>query len=147
MSIWHKFLYRIGLRPTPGPRKYEITEPLQVSLKTISQIAQHEGRPENDLLPEILAAGLNRYATNNRLWKAWESLTPREQEATALVCLGFSNGQIATRMGITEAGVKFHLSKVYSKCRVKNRAKLRQKFDGWDFSRFDPPKRWYHQVK
>src|SRR5215210_2487175 len=106
MSIWHRLLYWIGLRPTPGPRKYEIAEPLQVSLKTL---AQHEGRPEHDLLPDILAAGLTQYSTNDRLWKKWESLTPREQEATAFVCLGYSNGQIAFRMGITEAGVKFHL--------------------------------------
>jgi DNA-binding CsgD family transcriptional regulator len=138
-------MYWIGLRPNPGPRKYEIAETIQVSLK---KIAQHEGRPENDLLPELLAAGLTQYSTNDRLWKTWESLTPREQEATALVCLGFSNGQIAARMGITEAGVKFHLGNVYSKCRVKNRAKLRQKFAGWDFSLFTrSSKRGYHQVR
>jgi DNA-binding CsgD family transcriptional regulator len=121
------------LRPTPGPRTYEIAEPLQVSLTTI---AKHEGRPEHDLLPDILAAGLTEYVTNDRLWQKWESLTPREQEATALVCLGFTNGQMAFRMGNTEAGVKFHLRNVYSKLEVKNRNKLRQIFAGWDFSEF-----------
>jgi DNA-binding CsgD family transcriptional regulator len=131
MSIWQRLLYWIGLRPTPGPRKYEITETLQISLKTI---AQHEGRPEHDLLPDILAAGLTQYSTNDRLWKKWESLTPREQEATASVCLGFTNGQMAARMGITEAGVKFHLRNVYAKFEVKNRSKLRQLLAGWDFS-------------
>ena len=131
MSLWQRLLYWIGLRPTPGPRKYEIAEPLQVSLKTL---AEHEGRPEHDLLPDILAAGLTQYSTNDRLWKKWESLTPREQEATALVCLGFTNGQIASRMGITLAGVKFHLRNVYLKFEVQNRTKLRQTLSGWDFS-------------
>ena len=131
MSIWQRLLYWIGLRPTPGPRMYEIAETLQVSLTTI---AKHEGRPEHDLLPDILAAGLTEYVTNDRLWIKWESLTPREQEATALVCLGFTNGQMAIRMGVTEATVKFHLRNVYSKFDVKNRAKLRQIFAGWDFS-------------
>ena len=133
MSIWQRLLYWIGLRSDPGPRKYEVAAPLQVSLTTL---AKHEGRPENELFPEIVAAGLTQYSTNDRVWKKWESLTPREREATALVCLGFTNGQIAARMGITEAGVKFHLRNVYSKFEVKNRIMLGQTFAGWDFSYF-----------
>jgi len=43
MSIWQRLLYLIGLRPNPGPRTYEISESLQVTLSTF---AQHEGRPE-----------------------------------------------------------------------------------------------------
>jgi len=131
MSIWHTLLYWIGLCPTPGPRTYEIAESLQVSLKTL---AQHEGRPEHELLPDIVAAGLTQYSTNDRVWKEWESLTPREQEVTALVCVGCTNGQVAVRMGITEAGVKFHLRNVYVKFQVKKRTQLRQKLAGWDFS-------------
>lgn len=133
MSIWHRFLYWIGLRSDPGPRKYEVSAPLQVSLTTL---AQHEGRPEHELFPDILAAGLTQYSTQDRTWKKWESLTPREQEVTALVCLGFTNRQMAARMSITEAGVKFHLGNVYAKFKVKNRAKLRQILAGWDFSAF-----------
>ena len=131
MSILQRLLYWIGLRSDPGSRKYEVTAPLQVSLKTL---AQHEGRPEDELFPDILAAGLTQYSTNDKIWKKWESLTPREQEVTALVCLGYSNGQMAARMGITEAGVKFHLRNVYAKFEVKKRSQLRQIFAGWDFS-------------
>ena len=58
MSIWQRILYLIGKRPTPGPRTYEINESLQVSLSTL---AKHEGRPEHELFPDILAAGLNQY--------------------------------------------------------------------------------------
>jgi DNA-binding CsgD family transcriptional regulator len=133
MSIWQRLLYWIGLRPTPGPRKYEIAESLQVSLTTL---AQHEGRPEDELLPDIVAAGLTQYAANDRLWKKWESLTPREQEVTALVCLGFTNRQMAARMSVTEAAVKFHLRNAYAKFRVKNRGKLRQILAGWNFEAF-----------
>lgn len=133
MSIWHRLLYWIGLRSDPGPRKYEVTAPLQVSLTTH---AKHEGRPEDELFLDILAAGLTQYSTNDRVWKKWESLTSREQQVTAFACLGFTNRQIAGRLQITEAAVKFHLGNVYSKLRVKNRAKLRQKFAGWDFSEF-----------
>jgi DNA-binding CsgD family transcriptional regulator len=145
MSIWHRLMYWIGLRSDPGPRKYEVAAPLQVSLTTL---AKHEGRPEHELFPDIVAAGLTQYSTKDRVWKKWESLTSREQEVTALVCLGYTNRQIGARMGITEAGVKFHIGNVYSKCRVKNRTKLRQKFAGWDFSLFTKSsKRMFHQVR
>ena len=85
----------------------------------LQTLAKHEGRPEDELFPDILAAGLTQYSTNDRIWKKWEALTPREQEVTALVCLGYTNGQMAARMGITEAGVKFHLRNVYAKFEVK----------------------------
>ncbi|MBL8049634.1 MAG: response regulator transcription factor [Anaerolineales bacterium] len=131
MSIWHKLLYWIGLRSNPGPRTFEIAESLHTSVTTL---AQHEGRTINEIFPDLLAAGLTQYSTNDRFWKKWESLTPREQEVTALLCLGYSNKEIAVRMGVTEAAVKFHLRNVYSKFRVKNRSKLRQILAGWDFS-------------
>ena len=131
MSIWQRFLYLIGLRPNPGPHTYEISDSMQVTLATL---AQHEGRPEHELIPDLLAAGLTQYASKDKLWKIWESLTPREQEVTALICLGYSNGQMATRLGVTEAGVKFHVHNVLSKFDVKKRAELRQILADWDFS-------------
>jgi len=144
MSILHRLLYRIGLRPTPGPRTYEINESLNVSLSTL---AQHEGRPEHELILDIVAAGLTQYSTNDKVWKQWESLTDREKEATAGVCLGYTNGQIAADMGITEAGVKFHLRNVYAKLKVKNRVGLRKKFIGWDFTGWMKIYRHFHVVK
>ena len=131
MSIWHTLLYWIGLRSTPGSRKYEIAETLRISITTL---AKYEGRPEHELLPDILAAGLTQYSTNDRIWKKWESLTPREQEVTALVCLGYSNDEMAFRMGVTEAGVKWHIHNVLKKFGVVNRRKLRQILAGWDFN-------------
>jgi len=131
MSIWQRFLYLIGLRPISGPRTYEISESLQVSLSTL---AEHEGRPEHELIPDLLAAGLTEYSTKGRLWKKWESLTPREQEVTALICLGYTNGQMAFRLGITEAGVKFHVHNVLAKFGAEKRAELRRTLAGWDFS-------------
>jgi len=144
MSILHTLLYWIGLSPTPGPRTYVIPESLQVSVNTL---AQHEGRPEHELILDIVAAGLTQYSTNDKVWKQWESLTDREKEATAGVCLGRSNGQIAADMGITEAGVKFHLRNVYAKLKVKNRAGLRKKFTGWDFTGWMKIYQKFHIVK
>lgn len=134
MSILDFFRNLIGKRPKSGSRKYEISESLQVTLTTI---AQHEGRPEHEILPDILAAGLPQYISQEGLWTKWESLTPREQDVVAFVCLGYTNRQIAARISISTETVKDRLESAYRKFNVKKRADLRMIFAGWDFSAWE----------
>jgi DNA-binding CsgD family transcriptional regulator len=93
MSIWQRLLNLIGSRPKSGSRTYEISESLQVTLATI---AKHEGRPEDELLPDVLAAGLTQYVSKDKLWNKWQSLTAREQDVAALACLGYTNADRQT---------------------------------------------------
>lgn len=131
MSIWNRLLYLIGLRPDPGPRYFEISDSLQVTLSTL---AEHEGRPENEFATELLAAGLTQYFSVEEVWKKWETLTPREKEVTALVCLGYTNRQAAVRMSVTPETVKFHVHNILEKYGVKSRSQLQQLLSNWDFS-------------
>jgi DNA-binding NarL/FixJ family response regulator len=48
-------------------------------------------------------------------------LTARELEILKLVAAGFTNGDIARRLWVTEQTVKFHLRNVYRKLQVTNR--------------------------
>ncbi len=124
-------MYLIGLRPKPGPRTFELTESLYTTLSTL---AQHEGRPEDELLPELLAAGLTQYHSTSKAWQEWLSLTPREKDVAALACLGYTNREIANRQGVSLNTVKTQMRNVLSKFEVRNRVKLRQKLAEWDFS-------------
>jgi DNA-binding CsgD family transcriptional regulator len=130
MSIWQRFLFLIGLRPNPGPRKYEISEGLQVTLSTI---ARHEGRPEHELFPELLAAGLDQYRSVDELWPKWQSLSPREQDVTALCCLGFTNRQIAARLSLSPETIKTHVRNILLKFGIKSKSELRHILASWDF--------------
>lgn len=136
MSIWDRLLYLIGLRPTPGPRTYhlDVSDSLQVTLTTI---AQDEGRPEQDLIPELLNAGLDQYTSKERLWKTWDSLSPREQDVTAFVCLGYTNRQIAAQLGISPETVKDRLESVFRKFNVNKRTELRLLLSVWNFSEWE----------
>jgi DNA-binding NarL/FixJ family response regulator len=49
-------------------------------------------------------------------------LTARELEILKLVAAGFTNGDIARRLWVTEETVKFHLRNVYRKLQVTNRS-------------------------
>jgi DNA-binding CsgD family transcriptional regulator len=131
MSILKRLLARIGLRPKPGPHYYEISESLQVTLKTL---AEHEGRSEQELIPDLLAAGLDQYRSTDKLWPKWESLTPREQDIAALTCLGFTNRQISARLSLSPETIKTHVRNVLAKFDVNSKAELRHILAGWDFS-------------
>ncbi len=134
VSIWRRFLNWIGLRPKSGPRFFEVSEQLQLKL---TSLAQHAGRPEDQLAQELLAAGLTEYYSQDELWKRWETLTPREREVAALICLGYTNRQAAARMSVTVATVKFHVRNVLQKFGVMSRSQLQQMLKEWDFSAWE----------
>lgn len=131
MSIFDFLLKLIGRRPKPGPRYYEISESLQITLSTL---ARHEGRPEQELLPDLLAAGLDQYRSVEELWPKWESLSPREQDVAALTCLGLTNRQIAARLSLSPETIKTHIRNVLLKFELNSKEELRHILAGWDFS-------------
>ncbi len=131
MSILRRVLSLIGLRPISAPRKFQVSESMQVTLTTL---AQYEGRPENDLIQDLVAAGLTQYYESEDLWKKWRSLTPREQDVAALVCLGFTNREIAARLSIAPNTVKSRLQNVLRKFNIHKRTDLRAMLSIWDFS-------------
>ena len=131
MSIWQRLLNMIGLRPKFSSRTYEISESLQVTLSTL---AKHEGRPEHELLPDLVAAGLTQYRTIDEHWPKWESLSPRERDVAALACLGYSNHQIAHRQGTSLQTIKTQMRSVLRKFGVENRYQLQMLLAHYDFS-------------
>jgi len=134
MSIWQNLMYWIGLQNTNGPRSYRISEILQLKLTTL---ASQEHRTEQELAEEIFATGLNQYQESSDLWDTWRSLTPREQQTAALVCLGYSNRQSAARMSISPETVKYHLHNILMKYKLKSRTQLQQLLKEWDFSAWE----------
>ena len=122
MSIWQRFLYLIGLRPKPGPRYYELTESLQTTLSTL---AEHEGRPEDELIPDLLAAGLDQYFTRQRILPKWASLSPREKDVAMLIQKGYTNDKIAKRLSISVETVKTHVANILRKFDVTSKSDLR----------------------
>lgn len=57
-----------------------------------------------------------------------ERLTLREREVAWLVLAGVTNASVAERLGMTEATVKTHLTRVYAKLGIRNRTELATQF-------------------
>jgi len=66
----------------------------------------------------------------------WYSLSPREQDVTRLTCQGFTNDQIAYKLGITSGTVKIYHQRIFLKMDVRSKVDLRMKFFGFDFSKY-----------
>ncbi len=66
--------------------------------------------------------------------QAWEQLTPREQEVAALVCLGYTNDEIAERLVVATSTVKSHIRNLLQKFGVNGKLELKGLLSHWDFS-------------
>ena len=57
-----------------------------------------------------------------------EGLSPREREILELVAAGLPNKQIASRVGLTDGTVRWHLRHVYNKLHVRSRTEAALKY-------------------
>jgi DNA-binding NarL/FixJ family response regulator len=54
----------------------------------------------------------------------FSQLSAREKQVVTLVCNGFSNREIAEKLGVTEGTVKGHLHSIYEQLGVRSRIEL-----------------------
>ncbi len=80
--------------------------------------AQEGGVP---MTPEIARKVIGQFRDHAETASTVENLTPRETEVLQFVMHGLANKEIADRMGVTVAAVKFHLQHIYEKLHVHSR--------------------------
>ncbi|MCA1843790.1 MAG: LuxR C-terminal-related transcriptional regulator, partial [Actinobacteria bacterium] len=75
-------------------------------------------------LPEAAAYASRARGERKRPRSGWESLTPTELGVVRLATHGLTNAEIGQRMFISPGTVRIHLSHIYAKVGVANRAQL-----------------------
>lgn len=131
MSFWRRLPDLFRLRQNTGAHYCLLEEPIYTD---ILSLAEQQGRSPDELVADILVAGLAQQRATDALWQRWQSLSPREQDVSALACLGHTNRQIAARLGISDETVKTHLRNALSKYSLHGRSELRQALSFLDFS-------------
>ena len=99
MVLFRRLLNRLGWVRAPNPRKYALDETLHPVLESLAE--------QEQLLPGEIASDLVNEALSQRqldadLVNRWQSLSPREQQIAALTCLGYTNRQIAAKLGFVD---------------------------------------------
>jgi FixJ family two-component response regulator len=56
--------------------------------KALVELAEQEKMPVEELLVDMVATDIAQRKTSKALKEGWQTLTPREQEVTALTCRG-----------------------------------------------------------
>ena len=133
MTLLQRLLRTIGLT-RPDRLSFRMDEELAESLR---EMAYSQRRPQAELAADLLSEALLRRQEEERKLEYWRSLSPREQEVVALVCLNYTNRQIAEQLVISPETVKSHVANMLRKFGLRRRADLRQYLDNWDFSAWD----------
>ena len=110
---------------------FELDQEARLSLQ---RLAHEERRSDTEMAAGLLSDVLERLQADNAYWDAWENLTPRQKQVTALVCQGYTNRQIAARLKISPETVKTHVRNILYKFNLHRRSELLRTLSGWDFS-------------
>ena len=134
MSHWRRLLHFLGFQNNSILHPYQLDDQLHT---IITELAQQEQRPEAEIHAGLLATALAQRNTSQELWSRWQSLSPREQHVAALTCLGYTNGEIAVRLGVSIPTVKTHIRNILSKFQLHAKNELRMALQDWDFREWD----------
>jgi DNA-binding CsgD family transcriptional regulator len=132
-SFWHRLINDLGLQRS-SERYLELSEELNQSLQIL---AETEQRSREDVANDLLSLGISQRRKAEESLNHWKSLSPREQQSVSLACIGYTNAEIAKRMGISPETVKAHILRSVRKFGVRGKAELREVLADWDFSDWD----------
>lgn len=135
MSIWQDLMRLLGLS-RPNHLRLEVDQNM---IDSLERLAQREQRSETELATELLSIALVKRKEAETNLQHWEALSPREQQVTALICLGYTNPQIAAHLKLSRQTVKTHVRNVLYKFNLSSKAEMRHILADWDFSAWQNP--------
>lgn len=107
------------------------------TLRSLQFLAERERRTPEEIANQLLDDALRSHQAQEENWQLWQTLTPREQEIAALICMNYTSRQVASRLYISPETVKTHVEHILLKFGVSDRNMLRMMLSGWDFSAWD----------
>jgi DNA-binding NarL/FixJ family response regulator len=114
----------------------KLDDGLQASLRSM---AENHDCSENDVVSELIYNALARKTveleSNMEFLHRWETLTPREQQVTVLICGGLTNQQMAVRLKLSPATIKVYVRQALGKLGFHSKRELRIALEGWISSR------------
>jgi len=99
----------------------------------VRKVAQQQGRSEEEVMTDFTKAGWDQLQQENEMMERWDSLSQRERQVVALICLGYRNYQIAEKLVIAPETVKTHLQNIFAKFNLRSSKELRFALKDWNF--------------
>ncbi|HQX00762.1 MAG TPA: LuxR C-terminal-related transcriptional regulator [Anaerolineales bacterium] len=100
----------------------------------VRNAAKQQGRSEAEIITDFTKAGWDQLQQATEMEERWDSLSRREQQVVALICLGHRNYQIAEILVIAPETVKTHLQNIFTKFNLRSSKELRLVLKDWNFA-------------
>ncbi len=100
--------------------------------RTIREMAVSQRRAEREVYNDLIESGMKALRETGKYEEIWSRLSTREQQVTALICLGFRSYEIAIALGVSYETVRSHSKHIYAKFGL-GRKELQQTLMQWDF--------------
>jgi DNA-binding CsgD family transcriptional regulator len=131
LSRLRDFLNTWNAQVVEKPRIFLQDEKLVTAVR---ELAAQQSRPEEEIVSDFTRMGLDQLHVQSDLENRWSSLTYREQQVAALICLGHRNYEIAGMLAIAPETVKTHLQSIFAKFGLRSSKELRLVLKAWDFN-------------
>ncbi len=128
MTLWDRLLRALGL--TKIKRAFQLD---QSTIQSLESLAKLEQRSEDELASDLLSFALEQHGMEEQNLQHWKKLTVRQQEVAALICLGYTNQEIAARLAISPETVKSHIRNILDKFGLRRKSELLRELSSWDF--------------
>ena len=102
-------------------------------LAAAEAIAAQENLPVATVINDLLSFALAERHEADAALAAWQSLTDREKEVAALVCLRLTNADIAAQLVLSPNTVKTHVRHILAKLGLNSKEALRRALANLDF--------------
>jgi DNA-binding NarL/FixJ family response regulator len=100
--------------------------------RAVKELAVSQRRAEQEVYNDILESGMKALSDKNKHEEIWGLLSTREQQVTALTCMGYRSYEIAGTLGISYETVRTHSKHIYAKFGL-SRKELRRALRQWNF--------------
>ena len=109
-------------------------------VQSVQVLSGQDGQPVEEMAASLIAMALAQRHHTQETVRVWNTLTPREQQVAALICLRLRSPEIARRLGIAPETVRTHVRNLFSKFHLHTKLGLRLSMpasSGWDFAAWE----------
>ena len=100
--------------------------------RSIREMAVSQRRAEHEVYDDLIESGMKALSETSKYEEIWGRLSAREQQVTALICLGLRSYELAIALGVSYETVRSHSKHIYAKFGL-GRKELQQALRHWDF--------------
>jgi DNA-binding CsgD family transcriptional regulator len=101
---------------------------LDIQSAEVLELEELEGTPTNE---KTTPQEFEIFPEDPVVRREWFSLTIRERQVVALVCMGHRNYEIASILGVENSTIQTHLQKIFKKFGLRSRGEIRAALISW----------------